>query len=699
MEFQPGDIVPPADPYAPIKAAAAQSPIQPFAKDPWTFGATPASFTPPPVATPASPAPPQSGGFETSLTGQRISGAESGNRNIPNYRYDPTHTAGGYFQITDTNWQHYAPQIGIDLKQYPNAMSAPENLQGQVAGKMYSETGIMPWKGNPRLSGLVDETVGGMQQQDAQSRADLRRIGGESEKLGAQLAQMSPRDPESLRALAHYREKMEQYQEASLQTALHPPAYNVRDGMQRMGSLAVIIGMLAGRFSKTPMIAALNAGAAAMEAEKKNDEDGYKRAMDQWKVSTDALNNMAKFEHDMYKDTLDDEKTTWGQKMDLIKGQAEMLNNQRVAALAQSGDAFRLSNAVLQMQKTSEKFDNDYQRMQLALRNQDRLDRMVPVERQALAAAIAAVEDQAGPMSPDQKDNFITKWEADQARIKEGANVLPPYQGPDTWEGLPNKPPPGIDPTAWDYAVVYVKTKVQPPVGWGSGGLRKQFNQAVPVAQQALGITPEDQGQEWIDYKAKEATRLAISRGFGPSSQAGRNLISLNTVADHLSMLRQYADALQNHDLQLANRLVNRMATETGYPEVISYALAGTITADEVTRLLTTTGGTKEDREGLQRLLANYAQAPEQLHSAIDTASNFVRSRYAPLRQAYALGDKGREKEFDEQFMTPEAREAFSAPPKPPIGPGGGAAPAAGVVVQNGWRYDAKTHQPLGPVQ
>jgi hypothetical protein len=70
---------------------------------------------------------------------------ESGNRNIPNYRLDAGHTAMGRFQITTTNWLHYAPLLGIDVSLYPNAMSASEQLQGQVAGKMYAETGYMPW--------------------------------------------------------------------------------------------------------------------------------------------------------------------------------------------------------------------------------------------------------------------------------------------------------------------------------------------------------------------------------------------------------------------------------------------------------------------------------------------------------------------------------------------------------------------------
>lgn len=58
--------------------------------------------------------------------------------NVPNYRYDETHTASGVGQITDTNWHNLAPDLGIDVKKYPTAMSAPEDDQEKVAHQLYS---------------------------------------------------------------------------------------------------------------------------------------------------------------------------------------------------------------------------------------------------------------------------------------------------------------------------------------------------------------------------------------------------------------------------------------------------------------------------------------------------------------------------------------------------------------------------------
>lgn len=93
-----------------------------------------------------------------------ISQYESGNRNIPNYKYGPGFTAQGYYQITNTNWQNVAPLLGIDTSVYPNAMAAPQDVQAQVANYLLTQTpaGISNWSNyNPRLASAL--TAAGMQ--------------------------------------------------------------------------------------------------------------------------------------------------------------------------------------------------------------------------------------------------------------------------------------------------------------------------------------------------------------------------------------------------------------------------------------------------------------------------------------------------------------------------------------------------------
>jgi hypothetical protein len=89
-----------------------------------------------------------------------ISQYESGNKNVMNYIGDSTHTAQGYFQLTNTNWKNLAPGLGVDLSQYPNAMSAPYDVQAKVAGQLLNGpqagAGIQNWANfNPSLNSAL----------------------------------------------------------------------------------------------------------------------------------------------------------------------------------------------------------------------------------------------------------------------------------------------------------------------------------------------------------------------------------------------------------------------------------------------------------------------------------------------------------------------------------------------------------------
>lgn len=77
---------------------------------------------------------------------------ESGGRNVPNYKFGPGFTAQGHFQITNSTWRDIARTAGIDLGQYPNAMSAPYAVQRSAANALIDTRGVQPWAPhNPAL--------------------------------------------------------------------------------------------------------------------------------------------------------------------------------------------------------------------------------------------------------------------------------------------------------------------------------------------------------------------------------------------------------------------------------------------------------------------------------------------------------------------------------------------------------------------
>jgi hypothetical protein len=80
---------------------------------------------------------------------------ESGGRNIMNYMNDALHTAGGYFQITNSTWRRYASAVQ-GAGQFASAISAPFETQKAVAKQIFEHEGFGPWANyDPRLASAL----------------------------------------------------------------------------------------------------------------------------------------------------------------------------------------------------------------------------------------------------------------------------------------------------------------------------------------------------------------------------------------------------------------------------------------------------------------------------------------------------------------------------------------------------------------
>lgn len=115
---------------------------------------------------------------------------ESGGRNIKQQivpeggGYNPSvgrvtgpSSAQGNFQITNPTWRDGARMAGVDLGQYPNAMSAPYATQRQVAGALLDNRGMSPWAPyNANLRGaLAGQGVGAANDNGAARNANTMK--------------------------------------------------------------------------------------------------------------------------------------------------------------------------------------------------------------------------------------------------------------------------------------------------------------------------------------------------------------------------------------------------------------------------------------------------------------------------------------------------------------------------------------------
>lgn len=82
---------------------------------------------------------------------------ESNFRNVPNYLFNPGHTASGVNQITNTTWNRYADAVGAPRLEWPHTpMDRPIEEQNKVAQAIYQQEGPRPWANyNPRLASAL----------------------------------------------------------------------------------------------------------------------------------------------------------------------------------------------------------------------------------------------------------------------------------------------------------------------------------------------------------------------------------------------------------------------------------------------------------------------------------------------------------------------------------------------------------------
>jgi hypothetical protein len=153
-----------------------------------------------------------------------------------------------------------------------------------------------------------------------------------------------------------------------------PPENNP---IQRFGSWASALGILAGAITKTGLASSMNASAAAMNAYRKNDLDAYDEAHKAWKENTNIAIEQADWEAKAYQagwDLMDKDQAGATQ---LLHNAATMAHNTGMLAQLKAGnykDAFEISRAVSQFAVDGPKRMQELDQIALTNRRQMQLN-------------------------------------------------------------------------------------------------------------------------------------------------------------------------------------------------------------------------------------------------------------------------------------------------------------------------------------
>jgi hypothetical protein len=136
----------------------------------------------------------------------------------------------------------------------------------------------------------------------------------------------------------------------------------------------------------------------------------------------------------------------------------------------------------------------------------------------------------------------------------------------------------------------------------------------------------EQVAERYPDYDQTALTsRTAAQRDFS-SGVTGRNITAIDTAIGHLGTMNQLADAMKNGDVKALNSLYNRLATETGQPEINNFDIAKGAVANELMRVFRQVGASEVETAEWEKKFAN-SSSPEQIKGATKTAGSLLGSR------------------------------------------------------------------------
>ena len=382
-----------------------------------------------------------------------------------------------------------------------------------------------------------------------------------------------------------------------------PPEKKPTDVFAGWGGIAIALAALAGSRSAQPLTASLNAMSGAMDAMNEGNYKDYQDRMKIWDKQSEFALKAIDIQNTEIREILEAERISEAEKQARLSTFYHVAGMDQQIALQRSHETEQEYNNLYKMFEMEDKLRNENERMrEFTLNYQQREQKLAgsPLQQQN----IKLYEDLEAAQTPEERK--IAQQRIDDWNRAQGKGVSAPRSA--------------------------------------VGAMRAALTKEHP---------------DWDETKMEDALleyhRLSsIESGFG-GGVLGRNVVSLNTVADHAMRVREYFEALNNGQIPRANQIANTISKETGGPEVTNFEAGATIMTGEVTRLLTTTGGAESDRERMLSLITPI-MSKAQGKGALNVFDDMINARFELLRTQFAAGRPDRAEKFDKQLLSPAAR-------------------------------------------
>ena len=224
----------------------------------------------------------------------------------------------------------------------------------------------------------------------------------------------------------------------------------------------------------------------------------------------------------------------------------------------------------------------------------------------------------------------------------------------------------GTEPTP-EEVDFYAKMQSAGDSSWRIGLSRSKDGaaliRAVDKRMPSLGLTPD----EVIANKQEVGTRQKILKDFS-TGQQGKAVTAFNTAIDHLDTIKALGNALNNGDIQLANKIKNTAAAWTGNADVTNLDAAKQIVGQEVVKAIVANGGGQAEREEAANHISRIS-SPAQLSGYIETTQKLMGGQLRSLELQY---EGSKRKDFREKLLPRSKAVLESLEQKPAASPSAG---------------------------
>lgn len=163
------------------------------------------------------------------------------------------------------------------------------------------------------------------------------------------------------------------------------------------------------------------------------------------------------------------------------------------------------------------------------------------------------------------RTNTVAPSNLPAGSTKAGGSQLPPELSyPDKWEGMPDKPPPGVREDVWDSTLFFSRTHQMPSFGFQPGA-RTLIQQAYPAALHALGIKPSEAADIAAAYAGERHGEIV---GGGRAAQIGFGIEEALKAAPQVV---ETSKGVPRTQFPPINQFQNWLQEKSGDPNIVAF--------------------------------------------------------------------------------------------------------------------------------